>query len=102
MLQTPNSRMASRAAYAPARAFIGSWGVEEVIRDGKQSSKTMGRVAMEALLRFSVSGLVLALSAAPAWAGPNVVPEPGTFELLALGGVVGLVIAIRNRGRKKK
>jgi hypothetical protein len=32
-----------------------------------------------------------------AWAGDTVVPlpEPGTFELLALGGAVAAVIAIR-------
>jgi PEP-CTERM motif-containing protein len=38
-----------------------------------------------------------------AWAGapPGTAPEPGTFELLALGGVVALVIAIRNRRNRK-
>lgn len=36
-----------------------------------------------------------------AWAGtPNAAPEPGTFELLALGGVVAAVIALRNRHKK--
>jgi hypothetical protein len=35
-------------------------------------------------------------------AGITAVPEPGTFELLALGGVVALVIGIRNRRGKKK
>jgi hypothetical protein len=39
-----------------------------------------------------------ALTAAAANAGvPQTVPEPGTFELLALGGVIAVVIAIRRR-----
>jgi hypothetical protein len=39
-----------------------------------------------------------ALTAAVAYAGlPTTVPEPGTFELLALGGVIAVVIAIRRR-----
>jgi PEP-CTERM motif-containing protein len=51
--------------------------------------------------RWSILGLVLA--SAGAWAGPTATaPEPGTFELLALGGVVALVIGIRNRRRNKK
>jgi hypothetical protein len=38
-----------------------------------------------------------ALTAAAANAGVPTVPEPGTFELLALGGVIAVVIAIRRR-----
>jgi hypothetical protein len=37
------------------------------------------------------------LAATGAFAGTSTVPEPGTFELLALGGVVAVVVAIRNR-----
>ena len=48
--------------------------------------------------------LLLALGAAliatPALAGILTVPEPGTFELLALGGIAAAVVAIRNRRRK--
>ena len=50
-------------------------------------------VSSGAFLLALVSGLV--------WAGtPAPVPEPGTFELIALGGIVAAVIAIRNRRRK--
>jgi hypothetical protein len=46
---------------------------------------------------------VLAVATSTAWAGPTATaPEPGTVELLALGGVVALVIGIRNRRRNKK
>ena len=55
---------------------------------------------MKAALCFGILGLV---ASTLAWAGPGVtVPEPGTFELLALGGLVALVIGIRNRRRNKK
>lgn len=51
--------------------------------------------------RLALLGFVVASTAA--WAGPTATaPEPGTFELLALGGVVALVIGIRNRRRNKK
>jgi PEP-CTERM motif-containing protein len=47
--------------------------------------------------------LALAVASSAVWAGPTATaPEPGTFELLALGGVVALVVGIRNRRRKKK
>jgi hypothetical protein len=50
-------------------------------------------------LRWSVLAFVLGSSSA--WAGPTAtLPEPGTFELLALGGVIVAAIAIRNRRRK--
>ena len=45
----------------------------------------------------SVIGLVLCLVALPAAAGISAVPEPGTLELLALGTVVAVAIAIRKR-----
>ena len=52
---------------------------------------------------FRLSGLGLLIVAGLAWAGPTATaPEPGTFELLALGGVVALVIGIRNRRRNRK
>jgi hypothetical protein len=41
-----------------------------------------------------------ALTATPVLAGIFTVPEPGTFELLALGGIAAAVVAIRNRRRK--
>jgi hypothetical protein len=45
-------------------------------------------------------GVGAALIATPVLAGILTVPEPGTFELLALGGVVAAVVAIRNRRKK--
>jgi len=54
-----------------------------------------------------VTVVVSALLPALAWAGGTTppgdtssLPEPGTFELLALGGVVAAVVAIR-KWRKK-
>jgi PEP-CTERM motif-containing protein len=47
-----------------------------------------------------LSALFLALASPAVYAGVGRVPEPGTFELLALGGVVALVIGIRNRRKK--
>lgn len=48
-----------------------------------------------------IVALVAALSAWSVFAGtPTALPEPGTFELLALGGVVAAVVAIRNRRKK--
>jgi hypothetical protein len=46
--------------------------------------------------------LCAALLATPVFAGvpTTPLPEPGTFELLALGGVVAAVVAIRNRRKK--
>jgi hypothetical protein len=42
-----------------------------------------------------------AFAATVAQAGvPVPLPEPGTLELLALGGAVAAVIALRNRRRK--
>ena len=52
------------------------------------------------LLLTTISLLALVPGLALAGAPPVAVPEPGTFELLALGGVVALVIAFRNRGKK--
>jgi hypothetical protein len=46
---------------------------------------------------LSLSLLVIAPAA---YAAASALPEPGTFELLALGGVVALVIGIRNRRKK--
>lgn len=47
-----------------------------------------------------LSALFLALASPAVYAGISRVPEPGTVELLALGGVVALVIGIRNRRKK--
>jgi hypothetical protein len=43
-------------------------------------------------------GLLLALASGVAFATPPVLlPEPGVVELLAIGGVVAAVVAIRKR-----
>jgi PEP-CTERM motif-containing protein len=52
---------------------------------------------MKAFTRFLALALIPSLAAAGA---VGRAPEPGTFELLALGGVVALVIGIRNRRKK--
>jgi hypothetical protein len=49
---------------------------------------------MRAALPFAI---LLAVVPGAALAGFNVVPEPGSFELLALSGLVAAVIALRNR-----
>jgi len=55
---------------------------------------------------YVATGLVAAVASAFAFAGTpgggdiSSLPEPGTFELLALGGVVAAVIAIRKWRRK--
>ena len=42
---------------------------------------------------------ILCTVSLPAVAGPNVIslPEPGTLELLGLGTIVAIVVAIRRR-----
>jgi len=50
---------------------------------------------MKARSTFGI--LLLSLISIPAWAGPSVLPEPGVLELLAIGAVVGVAFAIRNR-----
>jgi PEP-CTERM motif-containing protein len=52
---------------------------------------------MKAFTRLLSLALIPGLAAA---GSISRVPEPGTFELLALGGVVALVIGIRNRRKK--
>ena len=42
------------------------------------------------LALLGTSSSVAALAAAP-------IPEPGVVELLAIGGIAGLVVALRNR-----
>jgi peptidoglycan/LPS O-acetylase OafA/YrhL len=54
-------------------------------------------------MRSLLGIVVLALASAAVYAGgvpPGTAPEPGTFELLALGGVMAIVVAIRNRRKK--
>jgi uncharacterized membrane protein YccC len=46
-----------------------------------------------------LGAIVCALAAFPAFAGTPV-PEPGVLELLAIGGVLAAVIAIRKRRDK--
>jgi PEP-CTERM motif len=41
--------------------------------------------------------LLLSLVSNAAWAGVAQVPEPGVLELLAIGAVAGVAIAIRKR-----
>jgi hypothetical protein len=54
--------------------------------------------SMTSLEKLAAAAWIFAMSA-PAWAPPtNVVPEPGTLGMLAIG-LAGLV-AIRNRRRK--
>jgi len=54
-----------------------------------------GRVSM----KTSLLSVCLAF-ASSAYAGTIHLPEPGTFELLALGGVLAVVVAIRNSKKK--
>ena len=45
-----------------------------------------------------IVAVTCALAASTAYAGEIIaVPEPGVLELLALGGVLAVVIALRNR-----
>ena len=49
-------------------------------------------------IRSKFALLLLALASGTAVAGvPNQLPEPGVLELLAIGAVVGVAIAIRKR-----
>lgn len=50
--------------------------------------------------RAILAALLVAVATAAKAGVPQQVPEPGTFELLALGGVVAAVIAVRNRRKK--
>jgi len=45
----------------------------------------------------SILGLLLCLVALPAVAGNPSIPEPGVLELLAIGAVAGVAVAIRKR-----
>ena len=47
-----------------------------------------------------VGNLLLLLAPTASYAGTFTVPEPGVFELLAIGSVAAGVIAIRNRRKK--
>ena len=49
--------------------------------------------------RSILAALLLCLAAGTALAGtpPPQLPEPGILELLAIGGVVGVAIAVRKR-----
>lgn len=51
---------------------------------------------------FCVVTVIFAVLPGLAWAGTDIssLPEPGTFELLALGGVVAAIVAIRNWRKK--
>ena len=50
-------------------------------------------------MKTSLLSVCLAF-ASSAYAGTIHLPEPGTFELLALGGVLAVVVAIRNSKKK--
>ena len=41
--------------------------------------------------------LLLSCASIPAWAGVPTLPEPGVLELIAIGAVVGVVVAYRKR-----
>ena len=56
-----------------------------------------GVIAMDKLLLALCAAFVATSVLA---GGPAPLPEPGTFELLALGGVVAAVVAIRSRRKK--
>jgi hypothetical protein len=57
----------------------------------------MERYAEAAMMKW-ILGAAFMLAATSASAGvPTPVPEPGVLELLALGGVIAAVAAIRNR-----
>jgi hypothetical protein len=45
----------------------------------------------------SIVALLLSCASLPAFACPAPLPEPGVFELLAIGAIAGIAIAIRNR-----
>jgi hypothetical protein len=55
---------------------------------------------MKNMLRLCTAVLALVSSTVWAWSVPIQAPEPGTFELLALGGVVAVIVAIRKRRKK--
>jgi len=42
----------------------------------------------------------LMVASTTAYAGAATIPEPGVVELLAIAGVAGIVISIRNRRKK--
>ncbi|HZP88708.1 MAG TPA: PEP-CTERM sorting domain-containing protein [Burkholderiales bacterium] len=44
-----------------------------------------------------VAALLMALASTDALAGARPLPEPGVLELLSIGGIAALVIAIRKR-----
>ena len=51
-------------------------------------------------LQSVMGSILLMLASGVAYAGavpPTAVPEPGILELLSVGAVIGLVVAIRNR-----
>ena len=47
--------------------------------------------------RSILAALLLCLASGTALAGTPQLPEPGILELLAISGVAGVAIAIRNR-----
>jgi len=48
----------------------------------------------------SLFGLLLLLASTSAIAGATTVPEPGVLELLAIGAVAGVAVAVRKRRNK--
>lgn len=48
-------------------------------------------------LKSVIATLVLSLASGAAFAGPVTIPEPGVIELLGIGAVAALVVAIRKR-----
>jgi len=41
--------------------------------------------------------LLLSCASIPAWAGVPALPEPGVLELIGIGAIVGVALAIRRR-----
>jgi hypothetical protein len=76
-------------AYAAARHLLEP--VSHLTR--RDAGVDLGKNSMMLSLLAALGALV----ASSAYAGVNTVPEPGTFELLALAGVLAAVIAIRKR-----
>ena len=84
---------------SPERALCGVVALAIGIRD-RRNRKSRGLVI--AFARLAGLALLFASGAALAgmMAGFNRVPEPGSFEPLALGGVVAAVIARRSREKQ--
>ncbi|HSQ81166.1 MAG TPA: PEP-CTERM sorting domain-containing protein [Casimicrobiaceae bacterium] len=57
-------------------------------------------VSVMALMAASQAASAVSCLDIPQGCGISTIPEPGTLELLSLGGIVAAVIAVRNRRKK--